>query len=82
VDEPQVFKEALPQLLNKYNSLNKLAKLQDLNEFADIFKQVYPNVLKWQHTIRTALNLREDISNKLEGDLTQASQINTKLPKL
>ena len=81
LDEPQRLKEALPQLLNKYNSLNKLAKLQDLNEFADIFKQVYPNVLKWQHTIQTALNLREDISNKLEGDLTQVSKINNTISK-
>ena len=81
VNESQQFKEALPQLLKKYDSLNKLAKLKDLNEFADVFKQVYPNVLRWQHKIRTAHNLRKDISNKLEDDLTQASQINNTISK-
>ncbi len=81
VKEAQQFKETLPQLLGKYGSLNKLAKEQDLNEFANVFNQVYPNVLKWQYKIRTALSLREDISNKLENDLTQASKINNSISK-
>jgi len=81
VKEAQQFKETLPQLLGKYGSLNKLAKAQDLNEFANVFNQVYPNVLKWQYKIRSAPNLREDISNKLENDLTQASKINNSISK-
>ena len=81
VNEPQRFKEALPQLLKKYDSLNKLAQLQDLYEFADVFKQAYPNVLKWQHRLRTALNLREELSSKLEKDLTRASQVNNSISK-
>ena len=81
VNESQRFKEALPQLLKKYDSLNKLAQLQDLYEFADVFKQAYPNVLKWQHRLRTALNLREELSSKLEKDLTRASQVNNSISK-
>ena len=81
VNEPQRFKEALPQLLKKYESLNKLAQRQDLYEFANVFKQAYPNVLKWQHRLRTALNLREEVSRKLEKDLTRASQINNSISK-
>ncbi|HIF03302.1 MAG TPA: hypothetical protein EYQ84_08445 [Nitrospinaceae bacterium] len=81
VDEPQRFKEALPQLQKKYNSLNRLAKLQDLNDFADIFKKVYPDVLRWQYKLRTAINLRDDIAKKLEGDLTQVSKINNSISK-
>ena len=80
-NESQRFKEALPQLLKKYESLNKLAQLQDLNEFADVFKQVYPNVLKWQYRLRTALNLQEELSSRLENDLTRASQINNSISK-
>ena len=80
-NESQRFKEALPQLLKKYESLNKLAQLQDLNEFADVFKQAYPNVLKWQYRFRTSLNLREELASKLEKDLTRASQINNSISK-
>ncbi len=61
--------------------MNKLAQLQDLNEFADVFKQAYPNVLKWQYRLRTALNLREELSSRLENDLTRASQINNSISK-
>ena len=80
-NESQRFKEALPQLLKKYESLNKLAQLQDLNEFADVFKQAYPNVLKWQYRFRTSLNLQEELASKLEKDLTRASQINNSISK-
>ena len=81
LNESQKFKKALPGIQEKYNSLNRLAGLQDLNEFADLFKQTYPNILRWQYRIRSAQNLRDDISNKLERDLTQASQINNSISK-
>ena len=81
LNESQKFKKALPGIQEKYNSLNRLAGLQDLNEFADLFKQTYPNTLRWQYRIRSAQNLRDDISNKLERDLTQASQINNSISK-
>ncbi len=81
LNESQKFKKALPEIQKKYDSLNRLAELQDLNEFADIFKQTYPNILRWQYRMRTSLNLRNDISNKLKRDLTQASQINNSISK-
>ncbi|MBT6601999.1 MAG: hypothetical protein HOB32_10175 [Nitrospina sp.] len=81
LDEPQKFRETLPQILKKYDSLKKLAKLQDLNEFKDVFKQAYPNVLRWQYKIRTTPNLRNDISDKLEEDLARVSQINNSISK-
>ena len=81
VNEPQRFKEALPQLQKKYDSLNKLAKLQELKEFADIFKKTYPDILRWQYKLRTSVNLQDDIAEKLESDLTQVSKINNSISK-
>jgi hypothetical protein len=81
LNESQNFKKALPEIKKQYDSLNRLAELQDLNEFADTFKQTYPNIMRWQYRIRSAQNLRDDISNKLERDLTQASQINNSISK-
>ena len=81
VNEFQRFKEALPQLLKKYDSLNELAKLQDLQEFANHFKQTYPDVLRWQNSLRATPNLREDLSHQLDKDMRQATRLNNEISK-
>ena len=81
VNEFQRFKEALPQLLEKYDSLNELAKLQDLSEFANLFKKTYPDVLRWQNNMRMTPNLRENLSGKVDEDLKQATLLNNEIAK-
>lgn len=81
VNEFQRFKEALPQLLEKYDSLNELAKIQDLSEFANLFKKTYPAVLKWQNNLRSTPNLRESLSNRVDADLKQATRHNNEIAK-
>ena len=81
VNEFQRFKEALPQLLRKYDSLNELAKLQDFKEFANLFKQTYPDVLRWQNSLRATPNLREDLSNRMDKDMRKATRLNNEISK-
>ena len=81
VNEIQRFKEALPQLLEKYDSLNELAHLKDLTEFANLFKKTYPDVLRWQNNMRTTPNLRENLSGKIDEDLKQATRHNNEIAK-
>ena len=81
VNEFQRFKEALPQLLKKYKSLNKFAKLEDLEEFSTLFQKLYPEALRWQYRIRSAPNHREELSSRLKKDLMQTTRINNEISK-
>ncbi|MCH8157589.1 MAG: hypothetical protein IID18_07550, partial [Nitrospinae bacterium] len=80
-NEFQRFKEALPQLLEKYDSLRELAKLQDLTEFGNLFKKAYPDVLRWQNNLRTTPNRREDLAERMDSDLKQATRLNNEISK-
>jgi len=81
VNEFRRFKEILPHLLKKYDSLKELAELQDLKEFANQFKQAYPDVLRWQNNLRTTPNLREDLSELVDKDMRQAIRLNNEISK-
>lgn len=81
VNEFQKLKEALPQLIKKYDSLSELATLNDLQEFSSHFKQTYPDVLRWQNNLRTAPDLRKDLSGYLDKDMRRATRINNEISK-
>ncbi|KMP11163.1 hypothetical protein UZ36_05355 [Candidatus Nitromaritima sp. SCGC AAA799-C22] len=80
-NEFQRFKEELPRLLEKYDSLKELAQLQDLTEFGNLFKKAYPEVLRWQNNLRTTPNQREDISERMNADLKEATRLNNEISK-
>ena len=77
----QEFKEKLPELQKKYNSLKKLTELNDLNEFNLLFKNTYPEVLRWQGNLRTSRNLLEGIGEKMSEDLKQVTRLNGEISK-
>ena len=77
----QEFKENLPQLKKKYDTLKELADLNDLNEFNLLFKNTYPEVLRWQGNMRASRNSLEDIGGKMSDDLKQVSQLNREISK-
>lgn len=81
VNEHHSFKEALPQLLKKYNSLNELAELQNLKEFANHFKQAYPDVLRWQNRLRSAPNPLDDLAGRINKDMTEVTRLNNEISK-
>ena len=77
----QEFKEKLPNLQKKYDSLKKLTELNDLNEFNLLFKNTYPEVFRWQGSLRTSRNLLEDIEGKIVGDLKEVTRLNGEISK-
>ncbi len=77
----QRFKTTLPKLQGKYNTLEELAKLHDLNEFNNIFKNTYPEVFQWQNNIRTTPNQREDLGERILPDLKQVTRLNSEISK-
>ena len=77
----QRFKSTLPQLLEKYDTLEELTELYDLNEFNSLFKNTYPEVFQWQNNIRTTPNLREDLGNRINEDLRQVTRLNSEISK-
>ena len=80
-NEFQRLKETIPQLLKKYDSLKELAELQELKEFANNFKQAYPDVLRWQNNLHTTPNLREDLSERIDKDMRQITKSNNEISK-
>ena len=64
----QEFKEKLPELQKKYDTLKELAEINDLNDFNLLFKNTYPEILRWQGNLRTSRNLLEDIGGKMTAD--------------
>jgi hypothetical protein len=77
----QTFKNSLPQLQEKYDTLEELTELQDLNEFNNLFKNTYPEVFQWQNNIRTTPNKREDLGDRLNEDLRQVTRLNSEISK-
>jgi hypothetical protein len=77
----QEFKEKLPELQKKYDSLKKLTELNDLNEFNLLFKNTYPEIFRWQGSLRTSRNLLEDIGGKIVADLKEVTRLNGEISK-
>ncbi len=77
----QEYKESLPGLQKKYDSLKELAELNDLNEFNLLFKNTYPEVFRWQGNLRASRNLLEDIGGKISDDLKQVTRLNGEISK-
>ena len=77
----QEFKEKLPELQKKYDSLKELAELNDLNEFNLLFKNTYPEIFRWQGNLRKSRNLLEGIGDKMAADLRQVTRLNGEISK-
>jgi hypothetical protein len=77
----QEFKKNLPQIKKRYETLKELTELNDLNEFNVLFKNTYPEVFRWQGSIRSTPNQREDISLRLSQDLREVARLNTEISK-
>ncbi len=77
----QQFKQTLPQLLEKYDTLEELTELYDLNEFNNLFKNTYPEVFQWQNNIRTTPGKREDLGDRLDQDLREVTRLNSEISK-
>lgn len=75
----QNFKEKLPELQKKYDSLKELAKLNELNEFNMLFKNTYPEVFRWQGNMQASRN--ENISGKISDDLKKVTRLNAEISK-
>jgi len=75
----QEFKENLPQIKKKYETLKELTELNDLNEFNVLFKNTYPEIFRWQGNMRTSRN--QDIGNRLNQDLREIARLNAEISK-
>ena len=75
------FKENLPQIKKRYKALKELTELNDLNEFNTLFKNTYPEIFRWQGSIRTTRNQREDISDRLNQDIKEVTRLNAEISK-
>jgi chromosome segregation ATPase len=75
------FKKNLPQIRKRYETLKELTELNDLNEFNVLFKNTYPEIFRWQGSIQSTRNQREDISNRLNQDLKEVTRINAEISK-
>lgn len=77
----QRFKNTLPKIQEKYDTLEELTELQDLNEFNNLFKNTYPEVFQWQNNIRTTPNQRDDLGGRILPDLRQVTRLNSEISK-
>ncbi len=75
------FQESLPQLFERYNALEEFTRLQDLPEFNSLFKNTYPEILRWNNRLRMSHNTREDVADRLNGDLREIAALNTEISK-
>jgi hypothetical protein len=75
------FKENLPQIRKRYETLKELTELNDLNEFNVLFKNTYPEIFRWQGSMRTTRNQREDIGDRLSKDLREVTRLNGEISK-
>jgi len=75
------FKKNLPQIRKRYETLKELTELNDLNEFNVLFKNTYPEIFRWQGSIQSTRNQREDISNRLNQDLREVTRLNAEISK-
>jgi soluble cytochrome b562 len=72
---------ALPGIMEKYDTLEELASLGDLNEFNQLFKNTYPEIFQWQNNMRTAHNRRQDIGERMDTDLKEVTRLNSEISK-
>ena len=77
----QEFKENLPPIKKKYETLKELTELNDLNEFNVLFKNTYPEIFRWQGSMRTNRNQREDIADRLYQNLEEVTRLNSEISK-
>jgi hypothetical protein len=77
----QEIKENLPKIKKKYDTLEELTELNDLNEFNLLFKNTYPEIFKWQGNMRITRNQREDIGDRLNQDLKEVTRLNSEISK-
>ena len=75
----QDFKEKLPELQKKYDSLKELAELNELNEFNMLFKNTYPEIFRWQGNMQASRN--DDIGGKIRDDLKKVTRLNAEISK-
>jgi hypothetical protein len=75
----QEFKENLPHIKKKYETLKELTELNDLNEFNVLFKNTYPEIFRWQGNMRTSRN--QDIGDRLNQDLREIARLNVEISK-
>ncbi len=77
----QQFKNSLPQLQEKYDTLEEFTDLHDLNEFNNLFKNTYPEVFQWQNNISTTPNKKEDLGDRAIENLRQVTRLNSEISK-
>ncbi|MBC8287414.1 MAG: hypothetical protein H8E42_08055 [Nitrospinae bacterium] len=77
----QNFKENLPQIKKRYETLRELTELNELNEFNALFKNTYPEIFRWQGSMRSTRNQREDIGDRLNQDLREVTRLNAEISK-
>ncbi len=75
------FKENLPQIRKRYETLKELTELNDLNEFNVLFKSTYPEIFRWQGSMRSTRNQREDIGDRLNQGLREVTRLNAEISK-
>ncbi len=75
------FQEGLPQLFERYNALEEFTRMQDLPEFNSLFKNTYPEILRWNNRLRMSHNTREDVAGRLNQDLRDIAALNTEISK-
>jgi hypothetical protein len=75
----QGFKEKLPELQKKYDSLKELAELNELNEFNMLFKNTYPEIFRWQGNVQASRNA--DFGSKISDDLKMVTRLNGEISK-
>lgn len=75
------FKNYLPELTAKYDKLEEFTELQDLFEFNAMFKQTYPDVLRWQNHFHTARDLNPQLLERMNDDLYEIARINNEISK-
>ncbi len=75
------YKNYLPELLEKYNKLEEFTELMDLFEFSALFKNTYPEVLRWQNHFRISRKLNPELLDQMKVDLITIAQINSEISK-
>ncbi len=76
-----VYKNYLPELLEKYNKLEEFTELMDLFEFSALFKNTYPEITRWQNHFRTSRKLNPELLDQMKVDLFTIDQINSEISK-
>ena len=75
------FKTYLPEFLGKYDALEELAQLFDLNEFNSLYKNTYPDTFRWQHNLRSITKPDPILSERLNNDLRGVRKLNSEISK-